>query len=357
MRDGGHGVTIFCPERRGGHLLGKLREGAAAIWATNVAKKVQDLIWETRPDVIHCHNLFPGLSPATLRVADRAGVAVVLTLHNYRLLCLPATFLRDGQICEDCLGRQPWRGVVHRCYRNSAAGSAALAMSLAVHRIGRTFDRVDLYLAVSDFVRIKHLQAGFSPARMLTKPNFAWASSRREGAGEYFLIAGRLSAEKDVRTILDAWRSVRARLVIVGDGPDTEMLRRAAPQSVEFRGTVPPGEVSALLGRARALLFPSLSYEGAPRAVLEAYAAGVPVVANAVGALPEIVIDGVTGLLVPPGDPTAVTDALEHLMDDAESCRLGEGAWTAWHDHYEPGRALLAIEDAYRLALANRGTR
>ena len=99
-------------------------------------------------DVVHVHNLFPLLSPAVLRAASDAGARVVVTLHNYRLLCLPATLLRDEAICESCVGHTPWRGVVHRCYRGSVSGSAALASSLALHRGLRTFDRVDLFLAV-----------------------------------------------------------------------------------------------------------------------------------------------------------------------------------------------------------------
>ena len=357
LREAGHEVTTYLPERQSADAFGRVREGMSAVWSWTATRQVRDLISKNRPDIIHCHNLFPALSPGTLRAADRAGVTIVMTLHNYRLLCLPATFLREGKICEECMGRLPWRGVVHRCYRNSTAASASLATSLSVHRSLGTFDLVDLYMAVSDFVRDKHAAAGFTPNRLVTKPNFAWARERRTGAGEFFLYAGRLAAEKDVRTVLEAVRTLNARLVVVGDGPASEMLRREAPAGVEFRGTVSPEEVSALVGRARAVLMPSVSYEGAPRSVLEAFAAGVPVIANALGALPEIVDDGTSGVLVAPRDPPSMARALEQLMDDSESLRLGEGAWAAWENFYGPGRGLSALENAYELALRNRAQR
>jgi glycosyltransferase involved in cell wall biosynthesis len=354
LRDGGHEVKLFTPERLAARTLGPLREGVGAVWSRGAAKQVRELVEETSAEIVHCHNLFPALSPAVLRAAHGAGAATVMTLHNYRLLCLPATLLRDGRVCEDCLGRLPWRGVVHRCYRGSAAGSAALATSLAVHRVLGTFDRVDLYLAVSEFVRAKHVEAGVPAERVAVKPNFAWSARRRAGAGEYFLFSGRLSPEKGVRTLLDTWRHVRARLVIVGDGPEAETLRRGAPRNVDFRGAVESEEIPPLIARARAVILPSVWYEGAPRSLLEAYAAGVPALASSIGALPGLVEDQITGLLVPPGDPAALAAAVEQLSDDAESGRLGDGAWRAWRELYSPEKSLSALERAYERARGDR---
>ena len=204
-----------------------------------------------------------------------------MTLHNYRMLCLPATCIRDGEICELCVGHVPWRGVVHRCYRGSVLGSAALATSLTAHRAVGSFDHVSLFLPVSGFVRDKHLEAGFSRDRMWVKPNFCWPRPRRDGAGDYFLYAGRLAPEKDVRILLEAWRAMAGyRLIVVGDGPEMEASRSIAPPGVEFRGTVEPEEVSELLTGARALVVPTRCNEGGPRSVIEAYSAGVPVIAT-----------------------------------------------------------------------------
>jgi glycosyltransferase involved in cell wall biosynthesis len=350
--EGGHQVDVWDPVPASAHGLRLVGTAARAIWSTEATARVRRLIRRSKAEIVHCHNLFPLLSPAVLRAASGEGAAVVMTLHNYRLLCLPATFIRDGRVCEDCLGRTPWPGVVHACYRDSTLGSAALATSLSLHNAFHTFDRVTKYLAVSGFVRRKYVEAGWPDDRIEVKSNFAWGSPRRGGPGRYFLYLGRLSPEKGVATLLAAWRRSSARLLVVGDGPAAQALRGDAPANVEFRPTVAPAEVPALIREARAVLLPSRWYEAQPRVILEAYAAGVPVVASDIGALPEAVSPD-SGLLVAPGDAGAWADAVGKLLDDRESERLGHGAWGLWRDRYSPEHALQNLEDAYRRAVAS----
>jgi glycosyltransferase involved in cell wall biosynthesis len=350
--EGGHQVDVWDPAPANVHGLRLMGTAARAIWSTDATARVRGLIRRSKAEIVHCHNLFPVLSPAVLRAASGEGAAVVMTLHNYRLLCLPATFIRDGRVCEDCLGRTPWPGVVHACYRDSTLGSAVLATSLSLHNAFHTFDRVTKYLAVSGFVRRKYVEAGWPEDRIEVKSNFAWESPMRGGPGRYFLYLGRLSPEKGVATLLAAWRRSSARLLVVGDGPEAQALRGGAPANVEFRPTVSPAEVPALIREARALLLPSLWYEAQPRVILEAYAAGVPVLASDLGALPEAVGDD-SGLLVPAGDVDAWSDTVERLLDDRESVRLGQGAWRRWRDRYSPERALQNLEAAYRRAVAS----
>jgi glycosyltransferase involved in cell wall biosynthesis len=319
------------------------------VWSRRAAAHVRQRAAEFRPDVIHAHNLYPMLSPSVLR---GAGAPVVVTLHNYRLLCLPATFLRDATTCEDCLGKTPWRGVVHRCYRDSAAGSAALATSLAVHRGLGTFERVGAFLAVSDFVRAKHIEAGFPAERIRVKPNFVTPLPRRTGAGDYFLFLGRLSPEKGLDRLVSVWRDVPARLVVVGDGPERGRLEAAASGAVEFHGAVAPEQVPGYLENARALVLPSICYEGAPRTVVEAFAAGVPVIANRKGALPTIVEEGDTGLLVDPGRPGDWPAAAAALLDDGTSRAMGEAAHREWQARFSPERGIEDLESAYRAVAA-----
>jgi glycosyltransferase involved in cell wall biosynthesis len=342
----GHAVRVWEPSAEGLRGARAARAGAQTVWSRAAANAVRDF----GPDIVHCHNLFPLLSPAVLRQAS-SEAPVVVTLHNYRLLCLPATFVRDARSCEDCLGRMPWRGAVYGCYRGSRAASAPLALSLALHRAVGSFDRVSLYLAVSDLVREKHVEGGFPRERIRVKPNFVWPSERRRGPGGAFLYIGRLAPEKGIRQLVEAWRPVPAPLVLVGDGPEAEQLRSSLPRNVELRPPVPPGDVPQLLASARALVFPTLAYEGAPRAILEAFAAGVPVLARAVGAVPELVKDGVSGLLLPSLRPAEVATAAERLLDDAEAERMGDAAWTRWKDRYSPERGLANLEQAYRLVV------
>ena len=349
LSEAGHEVVTWTPEP--GPEFTQARLGSRTIWSPAALRHVRGLIGRHRPQILHCHNLFPMLSPAVLRAAKDGDSRVVVTLHNYRMFCLPATCVRDGEICELCLGRLPWRGVVFRCYRGSLPGSGALAVSLSLHRAIGSFDQVSLFLPVSRFVRDKHVQAGFAFDRMHIKPNFCWPRPRRSGAGEYFLYVGRLSAEKDVRALLEAWRSIRAPLILVGDGPDRHALEAIAPPDAEFRGTVTPEEVSELLKRARAVMVPTRTYEGAPRSVIEAYATGVPVIATDLGALPEMIENGVSGMLVPSGRADEWVEAVEILMDDQTSARLGDGAFDRWARLHNPDKGLAELERAYRAAL------
>jgi glycosyltransferase involved in cell wall biosynthesis len=352
LRSAGHDVHLWSPTPDDATAGSRIGLGVGAVWSRPAVAHVRRLTRELRPDVVHAHNLFPMLSPAVLRTS---AAPVVVTLHNYRLLCLPATFLRDGRACEDCLGKLPWRGVAHRCYRDSAAGSAALAASLGLHRRAGTFRDVAVFLAVSEFVRRKHLEAGFDPGRIRVKPNFVAPLPRRQGPGRDFLFLGRLSEEKGLDRLVALWHDIPARLVVVGDGPERARLEAMAPETVDFRGAVPSDEVAGYLADARALVLPSICYEGAPRTVVEAYAAGVPVVANRYGALPSVVSDGVTGLLVEPGNADAWRAALGRAMDDATSQELGEGAFAAWSSRYSPEQGLADLEAAYEAAAG--GTR
>ena len=347
LREAGHDVTTWTPAPERSHA----RLGARAVWSPAALRHVRRLIERHRPQILHCHNLYPMLSPAVFRAARERDTRVVVTLHNYRMFCLPATCVRDGEICELCLGRVPWRGVVYRCYRGSMAGSTAMAASLSLHRVTGSFDDVTMFLPVSRFVRDKHVQAGLTPTRMVVKPNFCWPQPRRSGAGEYFLYVGRLAPEKDVGTLLEAWRSIRAPLIMAGDGPDRKLLEALAPEGVEFRGTVSPEEVTTLLKGARALLFPTRCNEGGPRSVIEAYAAAVPVIATSLGAVPEMVEDGVSGLLVPPGGTDSWVKAVATLADATTAARLGEGAFDRWARLHSPEKGLVELEDAYRAAL------
>jgi len=354
LRDAGHEVHVWAPEPHVSGGLDQLKVGASAVWSRSAVAQVRRIIRRRGIQVVHVHNLFPTLSPAVLRAARTQGAAVLVTLHNYRLMCLPANLLRDGKVCEACVGHLPWRGVQHACYRDSRPGSAALATSLSLHRAIGTFSEVTRFLAVGEFVRKKHIEAGIPASRISVKPNFTWEVPARRGPGDYFLFLGRLASEKGVDTLLRAWPllGTDARLVIVGEGPQGGSLRRAAPNGVEFRGEVPGGDVAGILADARALLVPSRWYEAAPRTIIEAYAAGVPVIASRFGALPELVQEDVTGFLAQPDDAENWADHVRALSDDATSERLGRGALGLWSERYSPQRGLEGLERAYQDAMA-----
>ncbi len=349
LRSEGHDVTVYSPSVNVDH--GRTRIALEAVWSRSHAAEVARLVATTAPDVVHVHSLYPALSPAVIQAVP-AGTPVVMTLHNFRYSCLPATFMRQGNVCVKCLGRSPIRGVIHRCYRGSAGASAALAASMVLHRALGSLERIDLFLAVSAFVRSRHIEAGLPPERIRVKPNFAPpATRRRQGGGEYFLVVGRLTPEKGVETAVAAARARGHSLVVVGDGPMRTALEKLAGAETTFLGSVERDKIPSILSEARALLVPSRWYEGSPRVIVEAFAAGVGIVASRIGGLPELLGDSPAGLLVPPEDTGAWAAALDRYVDGAEAERAGEAAYRLWQARFSPASAIRDLEAAYSAAI------
>ena len=332
------------------------RTASNAIWSTKEASNVRRLIARHEPEIVHVHNVFPRLSPSVIRAAATDGIPVLVTLHNFRLMCLPATFLRDGKLCEACAGHIPWRGVAHGCYRSSRPASVALAASLTLHRASQTYGKVTLFLAVSEFVRRKHVEYGFDGGRIRVKSNFSWPQPRRQGPGTHFLTLGRLSPEKGIDTAFAAVAG-RGALTVIGDGPERARLEAIATEEASFVGSVAPDLVTDYLTHARALLVPSRCYEGAPRSIIEAFASGIPVIASHMGGMAELVQDDVNGFLVPADEPRAWRAAVDRLLDDAVSARLGDGAYATWVERFSPAEATRQLESVYGDARRKAGTR
>lgn len=309
LREHAHPVELF--ERSSEALspspLVMVRE---LVWNSSVHRELAAVLARFKPDVVHVHNTFPLVSPAVYWAAGAARVPVVQTLHNFRLMCLNALFLREDKVCEACMGHLPWRGVVRACYRESHAASAALAGMLAVHRgMGTYRNKVARYIALNEFCRAKFIEGGLPADRLVVKPNFvdlaAPVSEPRNGV----LFVGRLSAEKGVVTLAEAMALLRdVRLRVAGDGPEAGLLDGMA--GVNRLGSLPGEAVRQEMCRAVALVVPSIWYENFPRTIVEAFACGLPVIASRIGALAEIVRNGDTGLLFEAGNPHDLAEKL-----------------------------------------------
>lgn len=336
------------------------------VWSREGQRLVREAISRIRPDVVHFHNTFPLLSPSALLAARRAGVAVVQTLHNFRPLCPVATFLRDGRVCEECLGRLPLPSVRYGCYRGSRIATVPLAVSDGLHGSLKTWTRsVDKFIVPSAFTGRKYVQAGWPAEKFEVKFNTARVADRqRDGAGDGFVCLSRLSAEKGVDVLLEAWRHAFStngeRLFIIGSGEREPSLREESKdlEGVVFLGQLERQEALTIVARARAVVVPSRCYENFPRAVVEAFSLGVPVIASRIGALAEIVEDGRSGLSFRTGSPAALADALVTLKrSNRLSERLGTGAFAAYSTKYNPTRTterLVEIYDRARAAVAPR---
>ncbi len=277
----------------------KLRVAAKLAYDRRSELRLGDEISAFRPDLLHVHNFFPQLTPSVYWAAARHGVPVVQTLHNFRTICAGAFLFRDGRICETCVKGSPYLGAVHACYRGSRIGSLALSHMISRHRRSGTWHKmVDRFIAPSSFVREKFVEAGFPAERIVVKPHFITDDGAPcEGSRRGALFVGRLSAEKGVRMLVDQWRGIDYPLRIAGSGPLADELRSSASSQVELLGHLTGEAIRNEMQRARFLVVPSQWHEVFGMVVVEAFAAGLPVLAARTGALPDLVDDGRTGLL------------------------------------------------------------
>ncbi len=308
MESHGHEVIRYTRHNNELNGYGRLRTAAVTLWNRRTSSEVSWIAARERIDVAHFHNTFPLMSPSVFHAVRALGIPIILTLHNYRLICPSAVLMRDGRVCEECVGSAlPWSAIAHSCYRGSRAASAGVSAMLSLHHLLGTWkQRIDLYIALTGFARHRFTEGGVPEHKIAVKPNFIYPDPGFCGErSPYALFVGRLSPEKGIQTMLEAWRSVgeRVPLRIVGDGPLANEVRCGAATipGVKWLGPLAHEEVLREMKSAGMLIFPSIWYEGLPLTILEALATGLPAVASNLGSIPELVGDGKTGLLFAPG--------------------------------------------------------
>lgn len=303
LRDAG--VDVHAVEFANPHGAAVLTKFAGAPWNLAAAREVVRIAERFRPDVVHVHNTWFALSPAVIPALTRAGFPVVETLHNYRHMCLNATFVRDDSVCHDCLGNGPMPGIRNRCYRGSAPGSAVAAVAQVLGRT-RARPQVARFIAPSQTVRDLHIAAGFDPADIeLVEHGIADPGSRvsAPSASRRVVWIGRLAPGKGIDGLLRAWRDHAPdgfELDVLGDGPLRDQIIPVLPRGVRLHGHVDRATVLETLRSASAFVFTSEWEEPFGLVLLEAMAAGTPIVAFSTADTERIV--GVGGRYLPVGD-------------------------------------------------------
>jgi glycosyltransferase involved in cell wall biosynthesis len=295
------------------------------IYGRAAQQDLSALLTAAKPDVLHLHNPYPLLSPWVVRTAHAHGVPVVQTVHNYRQVCSSGLYFRDGHNCHDCRGKLfGWPAVAHKCYRGSSAQSALMATTLAVHR--GTWKSVDRYIALTDRIAAHLTDYGIPPDRIVIKPNGIPDPGEPAPLGDGFLYAARLTPEKGLELLLDAWRrhpdGALGPLRIAGDGELRPVAERAAAEraDVTYLGVLDHAEMAAARRAAAVVVAVPTWDDVLPTVILEAMAAGRPVLATEVGGIPYLLgADQATtaaGWAVKP-DPEALAAALPIARTDA----------------------------------------
>lgn len=312
----------------------------------------------SEPDVAHLHNIYHHLSPSILKPLVERGIGVVMTIHDYKLLCPALRYYNDGQVCEKCHPLHYASCVSGRCVQGSRAASALCALEMFVHDATKAYTgRIDRFIAPSRFVAGKLLERGLPSEQVAVIPNFVdperWTPGE-DGDGSYVLFSGRLSHEKGVETLVRAMAGLpEIPLKIVGSGmletSARQLARELGATNIEFTGFKSEKEVRRLVQESRFICTPSEWYENAPMSVLEAFACGKPAVASRIGGIPEMVREGETGLLAEAGDAGDLRDAISRLWEQPELVReMGGNARTLVETDYSPATHYDKIISTYQ---------
>jgi glycosyltransferase involved in cell wall biosynthesis len=359
LREHGHEV----------HLLSRKNSDIQSVWdrvrvsveSTDSARGreyVAEAIRAHSPDIVHVHNFFPLLSPSIYDACHAAGLPVVQTLHNYRLLCASGQLTRNATPCEKCVhGDYHW-GVIHRCYRNSAVGSFFVARMLWTHRRRHTWsEKVACFITPSHFMKSKFVEAGLPAEVIHVKPNFVPEyknlppldmTSPRKSA----LFAARFSQEKGVDLVLQAWEGLDQPLRMMGDGPLAGLVRERATPAMTLIGWRPMETLIEELRNAEFLLMPSTWYEGFPVTLALALANGLPIIASRLGAMGEVVEDGKTGLLFTAGNVAELREKVIWAFNNPQRMReMGANARAVYEEKYSPDANYRMLMEIYEAAL------
>jgi glycosyltransferase involved in cell wall biosynthesis len=335
---------------------------AVSAWNPWAAGNLRRLMEEHRPEITHVHNTWFALSPSIFRELHANGARVLMTLHNYRTVCSNALLFRNGRPCEDCVGSHPWHGVRHQCYRGSWVGSAAAAANIALQRARGTWVKdVDAFLALNEFSKRRLVAGGIPDEKVILKPNFVddpGPRANRPSESEQVLFVGRLSPEKGILELLDGWRRASPRdlrLLVIGDGPLMSEARAHLDGSIRLLGRLPKGEVRQQMLSSRALVLPSRAYEVQPLVLLEALAAGLPVLASDLGGNPEVLASLGAEWLVAPGRIEDWSRALSGLPRGSIVDQAGTRARSTYSKRFTPALGLRNLEQAYARVLDDPG--
>jgi glycosyltransferase involved in cell wall biosynthesis len=336
-------------------MLTRVRKGFKAVYSLEARAKLAALIERVKPDVCHAHNVYHHLSPSILSVVHGSGIPLVMTLHDLKVACPAYAMLTHDGVCERCRDGHYFQVLRHRCMKGNAALSALVMVESYLHRLlGSYVGNVDCFIVPSRFYKQKLAEWGFDDKRLKYVPNFIDVAAFEPcfDPGRRFVYMGRLSPEKGLLTLIDAAAQAGVGLDVIGAGP----LAAAASARVEalgadvrFHGYLSGAGLTSAIRAARAVVVPSEWYENAPLSVLEASALGKPIIAAAIGGLPELVADGESGWLFPSGSAEALAACLARVagFPDQRVAAAGRAARERMASEFSPDRYLRDLRGIY----------
>lgn len=336
-------------------LPAKIAAVPKIIYSIEARKKLELLLSEVKPEICHVHNIFHHLSPSILSVLKKKGIPTVMTLHDLKIACPAYTMFNQRGICERCKGGKNYQVLRNKCIKGSMLGSAVIMLESYLHRWLKSYrNNVDLFIVPSRFYLEKFVEWGWSEEQFVYVPNFVDTEQFRvnKAAGDYFLYFGRLSFEKGIATLIKAALKTNIKLKIAGTGPDMDNLKALSGDSedIEFLGFLQGKRLHDAIGRARAVVVPSVWYENAPVSIMESYAMGRPVIGAAIGGIPELIKNQQTGFTFTSGDENALAEVLERVQNESDMrlIEMGMNGRKWMETDFNPANHLKMLKQVYQ---------
>jgi glycosyltransferase involved in cell wall biosynthesis len=301
------------------------RVSSRSIYSLEAKKKIESLIEDTKPDIVHLQNIHQHITPSILHSIKKYDIPVVWTLHDYMLICPNHSFLSHGRVCEKCLGGKYYKAIFEKCKKGSLGATCIASIQPYIYKFIKIYDLVDKFIAPSQFLKDKMIEYGFHESKIEHISNFLNVinfTPSTENSG-YFIYAGQLSEAKGIRTLIKSMESIsKGTLLVLGEGELLNELNRYVEDrgigNVKFLGRKSGDELESLFRNAMFLIMPSEWYENCPYSILEAFAYAKPVIASRIGGIPELVDDGVNGLLFEKGNVEELRDKINHLLNNTQ---------------------------------------
>lgn len=353
----GHKVTWFRRSSLGVNypFIKKTQAFCSGVYSFKACRQIEQLLSVNSFDVAQVQNLYPFLSASILPVLRQCQVPIVMRCPNYRLFCPTGLHLRDGLVCESCFGiMREWHCVAHNCEAD-VFKSLGYAVRNAFGRMsGMIRNNVNVFVVLSEFQRQRFIAGGIPPEQIEILPNPADIKDYQvtESDAKFVAFVGRVSEEKGIREFLAAARQLPALSFRVAGRIDSSLdIKEGVPENVEFVGFLSGQALDDFYAKSRLLVFPSKWFEGFPNTISKAMAHAKPVIATYLGAVPEIVDDGITGLLAKPGDAGDLTDKIEYLWERPKLClEMGRAGWEKAQNEYSQQRFYERLIEIYAKA-------
>ena len=316
-----------------------------SIYSVEVKKAIQKEIRDVKPDLVYIIHFVNKLSPSVITGAKELGIPVVLRLSDYFLLCPRFDFMHQKKVCEECLTKGYKACIKKSCVQKSKAASLIRVFSMKVHSLMKVYDKVDAFITPSEFLRKKLIDSGFPAEKIVCIPTFTSSKSvvGEPQLGTYGLYFGRVTEEKGVETVIQAYEKMpEKQLKIMGDDTTEEgerlkgYVKQKGLSNIEFLGFKGGTELEEVIKGARFTLIPSIWYDNLPNTALESFQYSKPVIASNIGSLPELIIDGVNGYLFEPGNADDLKAKVEMLDDEEKIKAMGAKSRSRLEDRFAP---------------------